>query len=127
VSGADVKVHRVVVAVDCGLVVNPDIVRAQLQGAAAFGLGAAMHQEITFRNGAVEQGNFHEFEPLRMNEMPDVEVHILASDQPPSGIGEPGVPGVGPAVANAILSATGRPVRVLPFTRGLAERSAGAK
>ncbi len=120
VQGNAVKLHRIVAAVDCGRVVNPDLVRAQIQSSIVFGLSAVMKQAITWRDGAVEQGNFHEFEPLRMYEMPEIEVHILESTEPPTGVGEPGLPPVGPAVANAILAATGRPMRVLPLTRSLA-------
>jgi isoquinoline 1-oxidoreductase beta subunit len=119
VEGREVRVHRVVAAVDCGRVVNPDLVRAQVEGGIGFGLGAALKQEITLRSGRVEQSNFHDFDGLRMNEMPEIEVHIVASDEPPTGIGEPGVPLVAPAVANAILAATGRPVRAMPFRRAL--------
>ncbi len=119
VEGTDVRVHRIVAAVDCGVVVNPDLVRAQVESAVIFGLGAALRQEITWKKGAVEQSNFHDFEPLRMHETPEIEVHIVPSTEHPTGIGEPGLPPVAPAVANAILAATGRPVRALPFTRGL--------
>jgi len=108
-------------AIDCGFVVNPDIVRAQVQSAIAFGLSAVMKQEITWKAGAVEQSNYHDFEPLRLHEMPEVEVHIVQSKEKPTGVGEPGLPPAGPAVANAVFKATGRPIRVLPFTRGLAE------
>jgi len=125
VEGRDVRVHRVVAAIDCGTVVNPDLVRAQVESAIVFGLGAALRQEITFKRGAVEQSNFHDFEPLRMHEVPAIEVHIVPSKEPPTGVGEPGLPPIAPAVANAILAATGRPVRTLPFTRGLvAEKDA---
>jgi isoquinoline 1-oxidoreductase beta subunit len=107
-----------VCAIDCGLVINPDIVRAQVEGAIAFGLGAALRQEITLKDGAVEQSNFHDFEPLRLHEMPAVEVYLVDSKEPPTGIGEPGLPPIAPAVTNAILAATGRPVRTLPISRG---------
>jgi isoquinoline 1-oxidoreductase beta subunit len=121
VEGSNARVHRVVSAVDCGTVVNPDLVRAQVESAIIFGLSAALRQEITFKKGAVEQSNFHDFEPLRMHETPAIEVHIVPSDEPPTGMGEPGVPPIAPAVANAILAATGRPVRTLPLTKGLAK------
>lgn len=127
VEGMDVRVHRVVSAVDCGVVVNPDLVRAQVESAIIFGLGAALRQEITFDKGAVRQSNFHDFEPLRMHETPNIEVHVVPSKEEPTGIGEPGVPPIAPAVANAILAATGRPVRRLPFTRGLAATKGDAK
>jgi isoquinoline 1-oxidoreductase beta subunit len=120
IEGSAVRVHRVVAAVDCGTVVNPDLARAQVESAVIFGLGAALRQEITWKGGAVEQHNFHDFEPLRMNETPEIEVHLVPSTEHPTGLGEPGLPPIAPAVANAILAATGRPVRTLPFTRGLA-------
>jgi isoquinoline 1-oxidoreductase subunit beta len=120
VEGTDVRVHRVVAAIDCGVVVNPDLVRAQIESAIIFGLGAALRQEITWKRGGVEQSNFHDFEPLRMHETPEIEVHIVPSTESPTGVGEPGLPPIAPAVANAILAATGRPVHTLPFTRGLA-------
>lgn len=109
------KVDRVVCAVDCGIAINPDIIRAQLEGSVGFALGAALHQQITLKDGQVEQGNFDGFPSLRINEMPRVEVHIVPSDVVPRGIGEPGVPPVAPAVANAIAAATGKRLRQLPF------------
>jgi isoquinoline 1-oxidoreductase beta subunit len=110
-----VKVHRVVCAVDCGVAVNPDIIRAQMEGGIAFGLGAALYGEVTLDKGAVQQTNFHQYRVLRMPEMPVVEVHIVPSTEPPTGVGEPGVPPIGPAVANAVFALTGRPVRKLPI------------
>lgn len=109
------KVDRVVCAVDCGTVVNPDVVRAQAEGGIGFALSAALHGAITLKDGAVEQTNFHNYMPIRMNEMPKVEVHIVASTEKPTGIGEPGVPPLAPAVANAIAAATGKRVRQLPI------------
>ncbi|MFS8037850.1 molybdopterin cofactor-binding domain-containing protein [Xanthobacter sp. AM11] len=114
-ADAGIKVERVVAAVDCGRIVNPDVVRAQVEGGIGFGLGAALHGAITLDKGAVEQANFDTYVPLRMSEMPKVEVHMVASDAAPTGIGEPGVPPLAPAVANAIFAATGRPVHSLPF------------
>jgi len=114
-----IKVERIVAAVDCGLAVNPDQVRAQVEGGIGFGLGAIMGEEITLSQGKVDQGNFDAYTPLRIDAMPIVEVHILASVNPPSGIGEPGVPPVGPAVANAIYKATGKRIRVMPFAKSL--------
>jgi isoquinoline 1-oxidoreductase beta subunit len=111
-----IKVHRLVCAVDCGRVVNPDTIAAQMESAVAFGLSAVLHGKITFKNGRVEQSNFHDYPILRMNEMPRVEVHILPSGEPPGGVGEPGVPPVAPAVANAIFAATGVRLRALPIT-----------
>ncbi len=109
------KVHRVVAAVDCGMTVNPEIIRRQIEGAIVFGLSAALYGKITLKDGKVEQGNFHQYPVLRMSEMPKVEVHILPSTEKPGGIGEPGTPPVGPAVVNAIFAATGRRLRSLPI------------
>jgi isoquinoline 1-oxidoreductase beta subunit len=114
-SRGRMKVERVVCAVDCGRAINPDIVRAQMEGGIGFGLGAILHQQITLKDGKVEQSNFHDFEPLRIEEMPRVEVHIVESTEEPTGVGEPGVPVIGPAVANAVYAATGQRVRALPF------------
>jgi CO/xanthine dehydrogenase Mo-binding subunit len=120
VTGNQVRVHRVVAAIDCGTVVNPDLVRAQIESAIVFGLSAALKQEITFARGRVEQRNFNTFRVLRMNEMPKVEVHIVPSEEPPSGVGEPGLPPLAPAVTNAIFAATSRRVRTLPIEKALA-------
>jgi isoquinoline 1-oxidoreductase beta subunit len=111
------RVHRVVCAVDCGLAVNPDQVRAQMEGGIGFGLGANMKSELTLDKGRVVQGNFDGYDVLRLNEMPSVEVHLVKSSAPPTGVGEPGVPPIGPAVANAYFQATGKRVRILPFSR----------
>jgi isoquinoline 1-oxidoreductase beta subunit len=113
------KVDRVVAAVDCGIPVNPDNIRAQVEGGVGFGLGAVLHSKVTLKDGVVDQGNFDTYEVLRMNEMPHVEVHLVPSAEAPTGIGEPGVPPIGPAVANAVALATGQRVRVLPFADGL--------
>ena len=110
-----VRVHRVVCAIDCGPVVNPDSIRAQMEGCIAFGLTAALYGEITFEDGRVKQRNFHDYPMLRMNEMPAVEVHIVETTDKMGGVGEPGVPPVAPAVANAIFAATGRRLRRLPI------------
>ena len=109
------KVHRVVCAIDCGPVVNPDTVRAQMEGGTAFGLTAALYGEITFEKGRVKQRNFHDYPMLRMNEMPEVEVHIVPSTDRMGGVGEPGVPPVAPALANALFAVTGQRVRRLPI------------
>jgi isoquinoline 1-oxidoreductase beta subunit len=109
------SVDRVVCAVDCGLAINPDIVRAQMEGGIGFGLTAALHGAITLKNGSVEQSNFHDYPLLRIHEMPQVEVHIVASNANPTGVGEPGVPPIAPAVANALFAATGKRLRKLPF------------
>jgi isoquinoline 1-oxidoreductase beta subunit len=111
----EVKVHRVVCAVDCGPVVNPNTIEAQMESAIVFGLTAALYGQITFENGRVQQSNFHDYQMLRMNEMPVVEVHIMPSTQSMGGIGEPGVPPIAPAVCNAIFAATGRRIRRLPI------------
>lgn len=116
VSGNEViKVHRVTCVVDCGIAINPLNVEAQMQGAIVFGLSAALYGEITIEEGKVQQSNFHDYRVLRMDEVPEINVHIVKSDEAPSGIGEPGVPPVAPALTNAIFSATGRRVRKLPI------------
>ncbi|MEQ1712052.1 MAG: molybdopterin cofactor-binding domain-containing protein, partial [Hyphomicrobium sp.] len=112
-----VKVLRVVCAVDCGLAVNPDVVKAQIEGGIGFGLGAALKSAITMKGGVVEQVNFDGYDVLRMSEMPKVEVLIVPSAQLPTGVGEPGVPPILPAVANAMLAATGVRTVALPMTR----------
>jgi len=109
------RVERVVVAIDCGTVVNPDGLEAQMEGAVAYGLSAARHSAITIRKGRAEQGNFDGFEVLRLPDMPRVEVHAVPSTAPPSGAGEPGMPPLAPAVANALFAATGKRVRTLPL------------
>jgi isoquinoline 1-oxidoreductase beta subunit len=119
VEAERVRVHRVVCAVDCGRVINPDIVRAQMESGIVFGLGAALKQRITYAAGHVEQSNFHDFQMLRMNEMPQIDVVIVPSTQDPTGVGEPGVPPVAPALANAIAAATGRRIRTLPIEPSL--------
>ena len=111
------KVHRVVCAVDCGVAVNPDQIRAQMEGGIGFGLGAIMKSQLTLNQGKVVEGNFDGYDVLRIDEMPKVEVYIVKSTAPPTGVGEPGVPPIGPAVANAFFNATGKRVRVLPFSR----------
>ena len=113
-----IRVHRVVCAIDCGRVVNPDTIEAQMESGIVFGLSAALHGAITLKDGRVEQSNFHDYPVLRMSEMPKVEVHIVASREAPGGVGEPGVPPIAPAVANAVFSATGARMRTLPMTPG---------
>lgn len=113
-----VKVKRIVCAVDCGIAINPGNIEAQVQSAVAFGLTATLKSSITFHEGKTEQSNFHDFPLLRMDEMPRVEVHIVPSTRPPTGIGEVAVPLVGPAVANAVYAAVGRRIRKLPITPG---------
>lgn len=110
-----ISIDKVTCAVDCGVAVNPDVIRAQMEGAIGYGLGAVMRNEITLKDGLVEQGNFPQYEPLRIADMPDVEVHIVASDKAPTGVGEPGLPPAGPALANAIYAATGKRITRLPM------------
>jgi isoquinoline 1-oxidoreductase subunit beta len=110
-----VRVRRVVCAVDCGIVVNPDTVRAQIEGAIIFGVTAALYGGITLKNGRVEQTNFDTYQILRMNEAPAIEVHIVQSREPPGGMGEPGTSAIVPAVTNAIFAATGKRLRKLPI------------
>jgi len=110
-----IKVHRVLCSVDCGQVVNPDIVRAQMEGAIMFGLTAALHGDLQVKNGAITQSNFHDYSILRMNEAPAVEVLMIDSDEPPTGVGEPGLPPIAPAVANAVYKATGQRLSSLPL------------
>jgi len=114
VNGA-IRVHRVVSAVDCGLAVNPDGVRAQTESAIVFGLTAALKGEITLKDGRVAQGNFDDYPLLRIGEIPKIEVHLVQNAEPPGGVGEPGVPPIAPAVANAVFAATGKRLRRLPL------------
>ena len=111
------RVHRVVCGVDCGALVNPDSVAAQVEGGVVYGLSAALRGEITLKDGAVLQGNFHDYEPLRFGEMPSVEVHLVPSREAPGGIGEPGLPPLAPAVGNALFALTGKRLRRLPFEK----------
>ena len=122
-SGA-VRVRRVVCAVDCGTVVNPDTVRAQIQSAIMFGITAALHGKITLKNGRVEQTNFDTYQILRINEAPAIEVHIVQSSQPPGGMGEAGTSAIVPAVTNAIFAATGKRLRKLPVDAAALKQSA---
>ncbi len=111
----DVRVQRVVCAVDCGTIVNPDTVKAQMESEIIFGITAALFGEITIKNGRVEQGNFDDYRMLRISEAPLIEVHLVKSTEAPGGVGEPGTSAVIPAVANAIFAATGERVRKLPI------------
>lgn len=113
----DVRVHRVVSAIDCGTVVNPTGVRAQVEGAIVYGLSAALKQSITVEQGRVMQRNFHEFDVMRMSDAPRIEVHIVESNAPVCGVGETSLPPIAPAVTNAIFNATGVRVRALPIGR----------
>ena len=112
-----VKVESVHCAVDCGVAVNPDVIKAQMEGGIGYGLGAVMRNEITFTHGEVNQSNFPDYEPLRIKDMPTVAVHIVRSAEPPTGVGEPGVPPCGPALANAIYAATGKRITQLPMSK----------
>ncbi len=120
VNKGEVKVHRMVCAIDCGLSVNPDSLKAQMESSISFGLGAAMQSEITFKDGMVEQSNFHDYKVMRMADMPKVEVYIVQSTEKMGGVGEPGLPPVAPAVTNAIFAATGKRIRSLPIGNQLA-------
>ncbi len=111
-----VKVEKITCAVDCGIAINPNIIRAQMEGGIGYGLGAAMRNQVTLAEGGeVEQNNFPDYQPLRMSDMPHIETHIVASEAAPTGVGEPGVPPVAPALAAAIYAATGKRVTDLPF------------
>ncbi len=109
------KLDRVVCAVDCGIAVNPDVIRAQMEGGIGFGLSAALSGAITLEDGAVVQSNFHDYPLLRIDQMPAVEVHIVPSAEQPTGVGEPGVPPIAPALVNALFAATGKHLRTLPL------------
>ncbi|KPK68034.1 MAG: hypothetical protein AMJ84_11820, partial [Acidithiobacillales bacterium SM23_46] len=100
---------------DCGVAVNPDIVRAQMESGIVFGLSAALYGEISFKDGIVQQSNFHDYPVLRIGDMPRIEVHIVKSSEPPTGVGEPAVPPIAPAVVNALFAATGRRIDRLPL------------
>jgi isoquinoline 1-oxidoreductase beta subunit len=111
----EVSVRRVVCALDCGMVVNPDTIVAQIEGGIIFGISAALWGEITLKNGRVEQNNFNDYRVLRINEAPQIEVHLVKSAEAPGGIGEPGTIGIAPAMANAIFALTGKRIRNLPI------------
>jgi isoquinoline 1-oxidoreductase subunit beta len=119
VKDGAIKVDRVVCAVDCGVAVNPDQIAAQMEGGIGYGLCAALYSKLTLTDGAVDQTNFDGYRVLRFSEMPVVEVHIVPSAEPPSGAGEPGVPPIGPAVANAVFAATGQMLTDMPFGEAL--------
>ena len=115
----EVRVRRIVCAVDCGTIVNPDIVKAQIEGGVMFGIGGALWGEITLKNGRVEQSNFHNVRVLRINEAPAIDVHLVRNGEAPGGIGEPGTAVTAPALANAVFAATGKRIRTLPLERQL--------
>ncbi|MGH7630767.1 MAG: molybdopterin cofactor-binding domain-containing protein [Gemmatimonadales bacterium] len=110
-----IRVHRVVCAIDCGIVVNPQAVTAQMESGIAFGLGATLHSSLHLKGGRVQESNYHDYRVLRLNEMPVVEVHIVPSTDKMGGVGEPGVPPIAPAVANAVAALTGQRLRELPL------------
>ncbi len=122
-AAGKLTVDRVVCAVDCGIAINPDVITAQMEGGIGFGLGAVRFGAITLDKGKVEQNNFDGYRVLRINEMPKVEVHIVPSGEAPTGVGEPGVAPVGPAVANAIFAATGQRIQLLPFPEAIRRKA----
>jgi isoquinoline 1-oxidoreductase beta subunit len=111
------KVERVVCAVDCGIAINPEIIKAQMEGGIGYGLSGSLYGAVDLDNGVVRQSNFHDYRVLRINEMPKVEVYIVPSEEKPTGVGEPGVPPIAPAVGNAWAKLTGQRIRDLPFSR----------
>lgn len=116
-DGNKTHVDKLYIAVDCGVAVNPDVIKAQMEGGAGYGLGAILRNEITFKEGEVVQSNFPDYAPLRIHEMPEIEVTIIQSAEAPTGVGEPGVPPTGPAVANAIFAVSGQRITDLPLTK----------
>ncbi|CZF86568.1 Isoquinoline 1-oxidoreductase subunit beta [Grimontia marina] len=115
VENGQITVDKVVCAVDCGVAINPDIIKTQMQGGIGFGLSPALVSEITLQDGATVQSNFHDYLVLREMQMPEVEVHIVPSAEAPTGVGEPGTPPIAPAVANAVFAATGQRLHDLPM------------
>ncbi|MFZ8939781.1 MAG: molybdopterin cofactor-binding domain-containing protein, partial [Burkholderiaceae bacterium] len=115
VQNGSIKVHRISCAVDCGVAVNPDIIQRQMESGMLFGLTAALHGEVLFNQGVAQANNFNDYPLLRMNETPDLQVFVVPSSEPPTGVGEPGVPPVAAAVANAVFAATGQRLRELPL------------
>ena len=124
VSAANqVRVHKVVCALDCGQMVNPDTIRAQLEGGVMFGLGAALWSEVIIANGRVRQSNFHDYRAMRLPEAPQVEVHLIGNQEKPGGVGETGTACAAAALCNAIYAASGKRVRTLPVSRGLTAKA----
>jgi isoquinoline 1-oxidoreductase beta subunit len=123
-SDGSIKVHRIVCAADCGIVINPDTIAAQVEGGTLFGLTAALYGVITLRNGRVEQSNFHDYRPMRMNEAPVIETHLVKSAESPGGFGEAPTAAVAPAMTNAIFAVTGTRIRTLPIDTALLKSSA---
>jgi isoquinoline 1-oxidoreductase beta subunit len=122
-AGSQVRVHKVVCALDCGQMVNPDGIRAQLEGGVMFGLGAALWSEVVVANGRILQSNFHDYRALRLPEAPQVEVHLISNHEKPGGVGETGTACAAAALCNAIYAASGQRVRTLPVSRGLPARA----
>jgi isoquinoline 1-oxidoreductase beta subunit len=114
-QGKGVKIEKVVSVIDCGMTVNPDNIKAQTEGNIVMGLTAAIKNGITFKDGQAEQSNFHQYNVLRISEMPKTEVHIIENEELPGGVGEPGLPPFAPALCNAIYNLTGKRIRTLPF------------
>jgi CO/xanthine dehydrogenase Mo-binding subunit len=119
-DSGEVRARRIVCAVDCGTIVNPDIVKAQVESGVVYGISGALWGEVTLKNGRVEQSNFNNYRVLRMNETPPIEVHLVRSSEAPGGMGEPGTAVTAPALANAVFAATGRRIRKLPLSAGVA-------
>ena len=119
-GSSDVRVRRIVCAVDCGQVVNPDIVKAQIESGVVYGISGALWGEVTLNNGRVEQSNFNNYRVLRMNETPPIDVRLVRNSEAPGGIGEPGTSVTAAALANAVYAATGKRLRKLPLQPGLA-------
>ncbi|HYA66829.1 MAG TPA: molybdopterin cofactor-binding domain-containing protein, partial [Burkholderiaceae bacterium] len=115
IDGGRPRVHRVVCALDCGLVIHPDIVAQQVEGSVIFALSACLYGEISFRNGRVQQSNFPNYKVVRLREAPRIETWIVSSQAPPTGVGEPATPPLAPAVANALFALTGERLRSLPL------------
>lgn len=118
------RVQRVVCAVDCGIAINPDVIRAQMESGVGYALGAVLYNEVVLEEGRVRESNFHDYLPLRIYDMPKIEVHVVPSGEEPTGVGEPGVPPLGPALANAYFALTGHRLRRLPFHKHLPENRA---
>ncbi|BFM14851.1 xanthine dehydrogenase family protein molybdopterin-binding subunit [Maricurvus nonylphenolicus] len=116
VNGGSIEIHKILCVIDCGRVVTPDNVRAQMESSIIFALTAALYGSIDIESGAVKQSNFHDYPLLRLDQTPEIEVHLIDSDESPAGVGEPGLPPVAPAIANALYSATGKRFRTLPLT-----------
>lgn len=114
-AAGKIKIHKVICVIDCGPIINPDTIKAQIEGSVVFGLTSAIYGEITFENGRVQQRNFHNYKMVRINEAPPVEVHIIESSDTMGGVGEPGVPPVAPAIANAVFAITKKRLRKMPF------------